>query len=131
VRGAAKALCVILPRLRAVRAPHDGIGLFFGTFNPLHLTHLEMMKRALDERCLERVLVHPTVIPKLHRDALERGEIVIAGHEDGMRVYKMTPKADVNVNYFPTASRFYEHETRVLLIPLSLPHAGLPHNVDV
>jgi hypothetical protein len=129
--AAAETALVVLSDIRAVRARRGGIGLFFGTFNPLHLTHIAMMRRALEERGLERVLVHPTVIPKLHARALQRGEIEIAGREAGMRVYRTTSKADVNVNYFPTGKRFYEHETRDLLIRLALADADIADKVEV
>lgn len=122
---------VLVSDLRSVRYPRGGIGLFFGTFNPMHTTHISMIEQTLRERRLDRVLVHPTVIPKLHAKALRRGEIVIAGREAGMRVYARTPKADRNVEYFPTGNRFLEHGTRVLLIRLSLRDAGLEDRVDV
>ena len=39
----------LLSDLRSVLAPKGGIGLFFGTFNPFHNTHLTIVRRALEE----------------------------------------------------------------------------------
>lgn len=117
--------------LRALVAPRGGIGIFIGTFNPVHTTHLEMIRCCLEERGVERVIVHPTVVPKLHADALRRDEIEIFGWEAGMRVYRATERARPGVQYFPTGNRFYEHETRVLMLRLAIEEAGLADRVDV
>jgi nicotinic acid mononucleotide adenylyltransferase len=127
----AELVLVLLSDLRALVYPRGGVGLFIGTFNPVHKTHIAIIKRALQERRLERVLIHATVIPKLHAQALCRGEIEIVAREAGMRVYGMTAKADSNVNYFPTGKRFFEYETRTLMITLSLADAGLDERVEV
>jgi nicotinic acid mononucleotide adenylyltransferase len=117
--------------LRAVFAPRGGVGLFIGTFNPVHRSHLEMVGRCLRERALERVIIHPTVVPKLHAKALECGEIEIATREAGMRVYRTTERAVPGVQYFPTGNRFYEYETRVLMLRLAVDDAGLADRVEV
>jgi hypothetical protein len=129
--AAADGLLGLLSDIRSLARPHGGIGIFCGTFNPMHRTHVEMIARAIRERGLERVLVHPTVVPKLHAQALARGEIEIVDHREGMRVYGRTAKADENVDYFPTGSRFYEHPTRELLIQLSLRDTGIGDRVEV
>lgn len=121
----------ILSDLRAKLAPPGGIGIFFGTFNPFHLTHLEIIQKAIEERGLSKVYLHSTVIPKLHQQALNNGEIRIARYEGGMRVYEKTAKADVHVNYFPTGLRFFEFETRRLLMELSLAQSGIIAKVEV
>src|SRR5690242_14549420 len=53
----------LLSDLRSKFAPRGGVGLFFGTFNPFHNTHLAMVRRALEERGLEKVIIHPTLVP--------------------------------------------------------------------
>lgn len=111
--------------------PRGGVGMFFGTFNPMHRTHIEIIRRAIAERGLEKVYVHPTCIPKLHSDALAKGEIEIVERKDGRRVYGRTAKADVIVNYFPTGREFYEEETRVLLARLAIADAGLSDVIEV
>jgi nicotinic acid mononucleotide adenylyltransferase len=121
----------LLSDLRARLAPRRGVAVFFGTFNPFHNTHLDILRRVLEERKVRRVYLHTTVVPKLHADALRKGELVIARREGGMRVYAKTPKADVHVNYFPTGNCFYEFETRRKMIELALAEAGLEDRVQV
>jgi hypothetical protein len=121
----------ILSDLRAYLYPKQGIGIFFGTFNPFHATHLAIVRRALEERGLAKVIVHPTIVPKLHARALERGEIRVARIEAGLCIYEKTERADSNVNYFPTGNRFFPPETRKLLIELAIAEAGLSDRVEV
>lgn len=121
----------ILSDLRGHFYPRRGVGLFFGTFNPFHATHLKLISQVIAERGLEKLYVHPTVVPKLHARALARGEIRVGRIEGGMAIYERTEKADVNVNYFPTGNRFYPPETRKLLIELAIADAGLTDKVEV
>jgi hypothetical protein len=95
------------------------------------VTHVAIVKRALEERRLTKVFIHPTVVPKLHAMALQRGEIRVSKVDCGLHVFERTEKADVNVNYFPTGSRFYSPETRKLMTELSLEEAGLKDRVEV
>lgn len=117
--------------LRSRLYPKKGIAIFMGTFNPIHKTHLELIKNAIEERSISHLYIHPTVVPKLHRDALSSGEIEISKREMGMRVYGKTEKADVHVNYFPTGNRFFEFETRCLLAELAIKEANLESKVTV
>jgi hypothetical protein len=121
----------VLSDLRATFAPKGGVAVFFGTFNPFHKSHLKLIGEAIERRGVEKVYLHCTVIPKLHRDSLERGEIVIARREQGMRVYKKTAKADPHVNYFPTGAAFFEYEMRRDLMRLALTDAGLEGKVEL
>jgi hypothetical protein len=121
----------ILSDLRACFYPRRGVALFFGTFNPFHKSHLELVRRALEERRVSKVIVHPTILPKLHAQALERGEIRVARVENGLQVYEKTEKADVAVDYFPTGNRFLAPETRRLLIEVAVREAGLEDRVEV
>lgn len=121
----------VLSDLRAIVHPRRGVGIFFGTFNPFHVTHVALVRRALEERGLSKVVIHPTVVPKLHAQALERGEIRVARVEGGLNVLERTEKADLNVNYFPTGNRFYPPETRKLMIELAIAEAGLSDRVEV
>ena len=82
----------ILSDFRSLFPRKGGIGIFFGTFNPFHNTHLAIIQQAIKERNLEKVMIHSTVIPKLHADALAKGEIEIAERQAGMRIYKRTRK---------------------------------------
>jgi nicotinic acid mononucleotide adenylyltransferase len=120
-----------LSDLRSKIYPECGVGVFFGTFNPMHKTHLKMIRDIISERNLAKVLIHPTVIPKLHRDALKKGEIEVVKRTSGMRVYSKTNKADVNVNYFPTGNMFYEYETRDFLLKRAIEEVGLAGKVEV
>lgn len=121
----------VLSDWRAHARKRGGVGVFFGTFNPIHRTHLALIRDAVERRRLDKVYLHCTVVPKLHEDALARGEITIARHEQGMRVYEKTAKADVHVNYFPTGCRFYEYETRLAMMRAAVAEAGLADQVEV
>ena len=121
----------ILSDLRAGWYPRGGVGVFFGTFNPFHESHLGLIREAMAQRGLEKVIVHPTIVPWLHERALARGEIRVARIEDGYAVYETTEKADINADYFPTDSRFLPPETRRHLIELAIEDAGLSDRVEV
>lgn len=130
--GGLLLLVGILSDLRSVFAPRGGIGLFFGTFNPFHNSHLAILKRAMAERQLDRVVIHPTLIPRFYAEAFRKGQIRVARlREDGFQVYERTDKADVNVDYFPTGNVFLPPETRRALIELSVAEAGLGSKVEV
>lgn len=116
---------------RAWFFPRHGVGVFLGTFNPIHSTHISLIRDAIASRGLEKVYLHCTEIPKLHGEALKRGEIEIARYEGGMRVYQKTEKADVHLNYFPTGSRFYEYENRLEMMRMAVADAGLSDRVEV
>lgn len=121
----------LLSDLRSVLAPKGGIGLFFGTFNPFHNTHLAMVRQAIEERGLDRVIIHPTLVPRLHADAFRKGELRVARLDSGFQIYAKTDKADVNVDYFPTGNKFLPPDTRKALIELALAEAGLGNRVEV
>ncbi|MDP1908045.1 MAG: hypothetical protein Q8K85_07080, partial [Hyphomicrobium sp.] len=121
----------LLSDLRSVMAPKGGIGLFFGTFNPFHNTHLALVRRALDERGLDKVVIHPTLVPRIHADAFRKGELRVARLESGFQIYETTDKADSNVDYFPSGRMFLPPETRKVLIDLALAEAGLSNRVEV
>jgi hypothetical protein len=121
----------LLSDLRSVLAPKGGVGIFFGTFNPFHNSHLMIIQRALRDRELDRIIIHPTLIPRLHADAFRKGQIRVGRvREDGFQVYEKTDKADSNVDYFPTGNIFLPPDTRKALIELAVAEAGL-NNVEV
>jgi hypothetical protein len=121
----------LMSDVRSLIAPKHGVGMFFGTFNPFHNTHLSMMQRAIAERNLSRIVVHPTIVPRLHADAIRKGEIEVARLQDGYQIYERTAKADVNVEYFPSGRMFLAPETRKLLIELAIAEAGLTDKIEV
>ena len=121
----------LLSDLRSQFAPKGGIGLFFGTFNPFHNTHLALVRRALDERGLDKIVIHPTLVPRIHADAFRKGELRVARLESGFQIYETTDKADSNVDYFPTGRMFLPPETRKVLIDLAMAEAGLHNRVEV
>ena len=130
--GGGLLLVGILSDLRSILAPKGGIGLFFGTFNPFHNTHLTILKRAMAERQLDKVIIHPTLIPRFYAEAFRKGQIRVGRlREDGFQVYERTDKADVNVDYFPTGNVFLPPETRRALIELAVSEAGLGGKVEV
>lgn len=121
----------LLSDLRSQFAPKGGIGIFFGTFNPFHNTHLAMLRRALEERQLDKIIIHPTLIPRLHAEAFRKGQLRVARLESGFQIYETTDKADVNVDYFPTGRMFLPPETRKALIELAVNEAGLGNRIEV
>lgn len=129
--GGVLLLVGILSDLRSIFAPKGGIGLYFGTFNPFHVSHLAIIKRAMAERQLDKIIIHPTLIPRIHVDAFRKGEIRIGRIEGGFQIYEKTEKADVNVDYFPTGRVFLPPETRRALIELAVAEAGLSDKVEV
>jgi nicotinic acid mononucleotide adenylyltransferase len=121
----------LLSDLRSLTAPKGGIGLLFGTFNPFHNTHLEILHRALAERRLDKVIIHPTLVPRLHADAFRKGYLRVARLENGFQIYERTEKADLNVDYFPSGNKFLPPETRKALIELAVAEAGIGDKVEV
>ncbi len=129
--GGLLLLVGILSDMRSIFAPKGGIGLYFGTFNPVHNTHLAIIRRAMEERRLDKIIIHPTLIPRLHVEAFRRGEIRVGRLKDGFQIYEKTEKADVAVDYFPTGNIFLPPETRKALIELAVAEAGLAGKVEV
>jgi nicotinic acid mononucleotide adenylyltransferase len=121
----------LLSDLRSKLAPKGGIGLFFGTFNPFHNTHLAIVRRAIEQRRLDKIIIHPTLVPRLHAEAFRKGQIRVARLENGFQIYDKTEKADVNVDYFPTGRMFLPPETRKALIELAVAEAGMADKVEV
>ena len=76
-------------------------------------------------------MVHPTIVPKFHADALSKGEIRVARVEDGLSVYETTARADPNVDYFPTGNRFFDPQVRRRLIEMAIREAGMEDRVEV
>lgn len=116
--------------IRSINYPKHGVGVFFGSFNPVHKTHVKILQQAIEERGLRKIYVHPTTVPKLHRAALEKGEISISA-EAGMRVYSTTKTADPLKQYFPTGRKFYEYELRQQLLQAAVMDAGLKDRVEI
>jgi nicotinic acid mononucleotide adenylyltransferase len=121
----------LLSDIRSLVAPKGGIGLYFGTFNPFHNTHLDILRRAIRERSLDKVIIHPTLIPRIHADAFRKGELRVVRLENGFQIYDTTEKADVNVDYFPAGRMFLPPETRKALIELAVAEAGMGDKVEV
>jgi hypothetical protein len=121
----------LLSDIRSVAAPKGGIGIYFGTFNPFHNSHLGIVRRAIAERGLEKVIIHPTLIPRIYLDAFRKGEIRVGRLENGFQIYEKTDKADVAVDYFPGGRQFLPPETRKVLIELAVAEAGIGDKVEV
>jgi hypothetical protein len=85
----------------------------------------------MEQRSLEKVIIHPTLIPRLHAEAFRKGEIKVGRLQDGFQIYEKTDRADVNVDYFPTGNIFLPPETRKALIELAVAEAGLAGKVEV
>lgn len=129
--GGLLVLVGVLSDLRSIFAPKGGIGLYFGTFNPFHNSHLGIIERAMAERRLDRIIIHPTLVPRFYAEAFRKGEIRVGRLQGGFQIYEKTEKADVAVDYFPTGNEFLPPETRKALIELGLAEAGLAGKVEV
>ncbi len=121
----------LLSDIRSVAAPKGGVGILLGTFNPFHNSHVALLRQAMEDRKLDKIIIHPTLIPKLHADAFRKGEIRVGRLQDGFQIYEKTDKADSNVDYFPTGNIFLPPETRKALIELAVAEAGLGNQVEV
>jgi len=108
-----------------------GIGLYLGTFNPVHKSHIAILKDFIDKRQLDKVYIHPTVIPKMHQYLLDKGMIKIVDQRAGKRYYEKSATADPLVNFFPTGQVFYEAENRVFMLKAAIKEAGLENKVEI
>lgn len=120
----------LLSDIRAYFYPKSGVGIYFGTFNPIHKTHLKIIAEVIKRRGLHKVYIHSTTVPKLHRMALAHNEIEMK-IEEGMRVYAKTELADPSKNYFPTGNKFYEYEIRKELIKAGVSDTNLSDYIEV
>jgi len=118
--GGIAVLNGILSDVRSLVPRKGGIAVYFGTFNPVHKGHMECVRAALESRGVERVIIHPTVVPKGHVDALACGHIEAVDDERGYTIYQKTNKADPLLDYFPTGDRFLSPETRRDLIQAAI-----------
>ena len=64
-------------RRRAKAAPRKGVGIFGGTFNPIHVGHLRAAEEVLEALGLERMLFVPAAEPP-HKSAREEDPIAPA-----------------------------------------------------
>lgn len=72
-----------------------------------------------------------TLVPRLHADALRKGERRVARLENGFQVYEATDRADVAVDDFSFGRMFLPPETRRAMIELAIAEAGLSSKVEV
>ena len=107
------------------------IGSWVPLTHALEGMRLALLKGAIEQRRLDKVIIHPTLIPRIHADAFRKGQIRVARLQDGYQIYEATEKADVNVDYFPSGRQFLPPETRQVLIELAVAEAGLGDKVEV
>ncbi|EAF5120002.1 substrate-binding protein [Listeria monocytogenes] len=131
ILGFVGAFYSLITDIRGLMPSQGGIGIFFGTFNPVHKTHMEIVKNFIESRKLEKVYIHPTVVPKLHQALLDEGVIRIAKMKDGMRIYEKTEKADFHIDYFPTGNTFYEVENRIAMLEAAVKDSNLEDKVEI
>ncbi|HEY0189314.1 MAG TPA: hypothetical protein VGC67_17645 [Cellulomonas sp.] len=112
-------------------APSGGVGVFFGTFNPVHTSHLRILREFIDARQLSKVYLHSTVVPSFYRGLLEEGVIEIAEQRSGMRVYRLTGRANLHIDYFPTGNTFYEGPNRLAMLRAALEDEHLDEVAEV
>lgn len=131
VLGFIGSLYSLITDVMCIVAPKGGIGVFFGTFNPVHKTHMLIIQRFIEERKLTKVYIHPTVVPRMHGKLLHNGIIRIAKMENGIRIYERTEKADAHIDYFPTGNKFYEVENRLAMLKASVDDWDMNDQVEV
>lgn len=131
VMGFIGAFYSLITDIKGLLPLKGGIGIFCGTFNPVHVTHMRILKEFIEKRNLKKVYLHSTVVPKLHQIFLADGVIRIAKMEDGMRIYERTERADFHINYFATGNAFYEAENRYAMLRAAVRDVGLQDKVEV
>ncbi|WP_297957939.1 hypothetical protein [uncultured Ruminococcus sp.] len=131
IMGCIGALYSLYTDILGILPLKGGVGVFCGTFNPVHVTHMKILKNFIEKRDLEKVYLHSTVVPKLHQVFLEDGVIRIKEKKDGMRFYERTDKADFHINYFATGNAFYEAENRFAMLKAAVKDAGLEDKVEI
>ena len=131
IMGCIGALYSLYTDILGVLPLKGGVGIFCGTFNPVHVTHMKILKNFIEKRQLEKVYLHSTVVPKLHQIFLKEGVISIKEKKDGMRFYERTDKADFHINYFATGNSFYEAENRFAMLRAAVKDVGLEDKVEV
>ena len=115
----------LLSDIRSVAAPKGGIGLFFGTFNPFHNTHLAIVKAAIEERRLDKVIIHPTLIPRIYARRVPQGrDSRRAGWRRASRSTKRPRRPTSTSTTSRPAGKFLPPETRKVLIELAVAEAG-------
>ncbi len=117
--------------LKAMFAPKGGIGVYFGTFNPMHSTHVRIAMEMLEKRKLDKVLIHPVAVPLQFRLWLEKGDWRVGRFVDGMRIYELTEKADLHINYFLVGNSFYEIENRLAMMEAAIKDMNLQDKLEV
>jgi nicotinic acid mononucleotide adenylyltransferase len=115
----------------ALMAPKGGVGVFFGTFNPIHVSHIKILSKFIQDRQLEKVYLHSTVVPNFYQGLLDEGTIEIECIRDGMRVYRKTGRGDMHMDYFPTGNAFYEIENRLAMLHAAVEDAELQDKVEI
>jgi len=131
ILGFIGAFYSLITDIRGIIPSTGGVGIFLGTFNPVHTTHMEIVRNFIEKRQLKKVYIHPTVVPKLHQALLDEGIIKISQMKDGMRIYDRTEKADFHIDYFPTGNIFYEVENRVAMLKAAIRDANLEDKVEI
>jgi nicotinic acid mononucleotide adenylyltransferase len=121
----------LISDLLGLLAPRGGVGLFFGTFNPVHRSHLKILSEFIRRRGLEKVYLHSTVVPNFYQGLLDEGLIEIEAIRDGMRVYRKTGRGNLHLDYFPTGRAFFEVENRLAMLRAAVEDAGLEDKVEV
>jgi nicotinate-nucleotide adenylyltransferase len=115
------------------RALSGGVGVFGGTFDPIHLAHLAVAESARDSLGLERVLFVPAGVPP-HKpgqaisagiDRLAMVEAAIAGNPafEASRIELDRPGPSYTVD---TLELLTETHTDLVLILSTEAYAGLP-----
>lgn len=121
----------LITDIKAAIAPKGGIGVFFGTFNPVHTSHLKILKKFIEDRKLDKVYMHPTTIPMMHAKMLREGLIKIISKDGGRRIYEKTDKADPFLDYFPTGNVFFEVEYRIAMLNAAIKDVNLQDKVEI
>lgn len=131
VFGTIGLLWAVVTDLAGLVAPKGGIGVFFGTFNPVHNDHLRILKDFIRGRQLQKVYVHSTLVPKFYRSELRDGKIRVTSYADGMRHYEPSTANTHGIDLLPTGTEFYEQENRLAMLRAAMADEGLSEKVEI
>jgi hypothetical protein len=131
VLGFVGALWSVVTDIAGVLAPTGGVGVFFGTFNPVHTSHMRILREFIESRGLRKVYLHSTMVPSFYAGLLEEGVIEVVERRDGMRIYRLTGRGNMRIDHFPTGNVFFEAPNRLAILRAAVEDEGLGETVEV
>ena len=116
---------------KSMRPTTGGVLVMPGTFNPVHLGHLNALRDAIDRVRPERAFIAPITHGKLMRRHLREGAVAVVDRRRLFDVYAKTEKAKPGGAYLPLGHEIIAPEKRAELIRTVLQGAEFPVPVDL